>query len=155
MTEQCKEFSAELHISLKTDLPPREALTDFGRKLAKKIVTEEVARFTQILYSEGQHFLPLIEKFFEVGPDSTRKHLASYFSRQQQLGNMTIEDPDHSAEMFEAMIIGDWLSRIMKHHPRPPMTDQEINERVSRAVRTFLCGVATPQARENLACKDA
>ncbi len=152
MTEQCKEFSAELHISLETDLPPRDALTDFGTKLAQKIVTEEVARFTQILYSEGQHFLPLIEKFFEVGPDSTRKHLADYLSRQQKLGNMIIDDPDHSAEMFESMVIGDWLSRIMKHTPRPPMTDQQIAERVARAVETFLCGVATPQARDTFDC---
>ncbi|HCK19018.1 MAG TPA: TetR/AcrR family transcriptional regulator [Thalassospira sp.] len=152
MTERCKEFSAELHISLETDLPPRDALTDFGTKLAQKIVTEEVARFTQILYSEGQHFLPLIEKFFEVGPDSTRKHLADYLSRQEKLGRIKIEDPDHSAEMFESMIIGDWQSRIMKHNPRPPMTDQQIAERVARAVETFLCGVATPQARDTFDC---
>ncbi len=142
MTEQCKEFSAELHISLETDLPPADALTDFGTKLAQKIVTEEVARFTQILYSEGQHFLPLIEKFFEIGPDSTRKHLADYLSRQQKLGRITIDDPDHAAEIFEAMVIGDWQSRIMKHNPRPPMTDKQIEQRVSRAVHIFLHGLA-------------
>lgn len=152
MTERCVEFSAELHISLETDLPPRDALTDFGTKLAKKIVTEEVARFTQILYSEGQHFLPLIEKFFEVGPDSTRKHLADYLSRQQKKGRISIEDPDHCAELFEAMVIGDWQSRIMKHNPRPPMSEQQIEQRVSRAVQMLLCGIATPDHREKFGC---
>ncbi|MHC8494377.1 TetR/AcrR family transcriptional regulator [Thalassospira sp. SM2505] len=152
MTERCVEFSAELQISLKTDLPPRDALTDFGTKLANKIVTEEVARFTQILYSEGQHFLPLIEKFFEIGPDSTRKHLADYLSRQQKLGRIHIDDPDHAAEIFEAMVIGDWQSRVMKHHPRPPMTDSEIENRVSRAVNIFLCGIATDDQRKTFGC---
>mgnify|MGYP001159419485 FL=1 len=152
MKERCQGFSAELHISLETDLPPRHALTDFGTKLAHKIVTEEVARFTQILYSEGQHFLPLIEKFFEVGPDSTRKHLADYLSRQQKLGRISINDPDHAAEIFEAMVIGDWQSRIMKHHPRPPMTDREIEDRVSRAVQIFLCGITTDEHRQTVGC---
>ncbi len=152
MMERCMEFSAELHISLETDLPPRDALTDFGTKLAKKIVTEEVSRFTQILYSEGQHFLPLIEKFFEIGPDSTRKHLSDYLSRQQKLGRITIDNPDHAAEIFEAMVIGDWQSRLMKHNPRPPMTNEQIEQRVSCAVDIFLCGLTTSDHRDTVGC---
>ncbi len=155
MTEQCMEFSAELHISLESNLPPRDALTDFALKLSTKILTEEAVRFTQILFSEGQHFIPMVEKFLEVGPESTRKRLANYLQRQNDLGNLAIDDPDHYAEIFDAMIVGDWQHQIMKMVSPPKYSEEQIKKRVSRAVDVFLCGVAVDDKRGTLGCAPA
>ncbi|PKR58457.1 TetR/AcrR family transcriptional regulator [Thalassospira lohafexi] len=148
MEEQCMEFSAELHISLESDLPPRDALTDFGKKLAKKILTEEAIRFTQILFSEGQHFIPLVEKFMKVGPDSTRARLSRYLRRQHDLGHIVVDDPVHDAELFNAMIIGDWQKQILKMIDPPTYSNAEIEKRVLRAVEVFLCGVGSENYRK-------
>jgi len=148
MEEQCIEFSAELHISLESDLPPRDALTDFGKKLAKKILTEEAIRFTQILFSEGQHFIPLVEKFMKVGPDSTRERLSRYLRRQHDLGHIVVDDPVHDAELFNAMIIGDWQKQILKMIDPPTYSNAEIEKRVLRAVEVFLCGAGSENYRK-------
>ena len=152
MTERCMEFSAELHISLESNLPPRDALTDFAFKLSTKILTEEAVRFTQILFSEGQHFIPMVEKFLEVGPESTRKRLANYLKRQNDLGNLVIDDPDHYAEIFDAMIVGDWQNQVMKMISPPKLSEEEITIRVKRAVDVFLCGVTVESKRDKIGC---
>lgn len=147
MEERCAEFSAELHISLESNLPPRDALTDFGTKLAKKILTEEAIRFTQILFSEGHHFIPLVEKFMQVGPDSTRVRLIRYLQRQNDLGHIVIDDPAHYAELFNSMIVGDWQKQILKMISPPTYSDAELKKRVSRIVEVFLCGVGSENYR--------
>jgi len=153
MTERCMEFSAELHISLESDLPPRDALTDFATKLAKKILSEEAVRFTKILFTEGHHFTPMVEKFMKVGPDSTRARLAKYLQRQHDLGHIVIDDPEHYAEMFESMVTGGWQKQILKLVKLPQYTDAEIRQRVTRAVDIFMCGVASPIHRNEAGCK--
>ncbi len=150
MTERCMEFSAELHISLETDLPPRDALTDFATKLAKKILSEEAVRFTKILYTEGHHFIPLVDKFMKVGPDSTRARLARYLKRQHDLGRIVIDDPDHYAELFDSMISGGWQKQMLRLINPPHYTDAEITQRVTRVVDIFLCGVASPAYRNDV-----
>lgn len=147
MEERCTEFCAELHISLESDLPPREALTEFGIRLSKKILTEEAIRFTQILFSEGHHFIPLVESFMHMGPDATRSRLTNYLKRQRDLGNLVIDDPDHHAELFHSMIIGDWQKQVLKVIPPELHSDAEIEKRVLRAVDVFLCGVASQNYR--------
>lgn len=143
MTEKCMEFSAELHISLETDLPPRDALTNFATKLAEKILTDEVTRFTKILFTEGHHFIPLVESFLETGPDSTRMRLARYLKRQHDLGRIAIDDPEHCAELFEAMVSGGWQVQVLKLIDPPKYSKAEIDAHIARIVDIFLCGVAT------------
>ncbi|WP_417814813.1 TetR/AcrR family transcriptional regulator [Thalassospira alkalitolerans] len=150
MTEQCSEFSEELHISLESDLPPRDTLMRFAKKLATEILTEEAIRFTQILFTEGQHFRPMIDNFIAHGPQSTRTRLARYLRRQTEAGFLAVEDPDCSAEMFISMVVGDWQEQMEKvHNPRSYSTKQ-IDQRVRTAVNIFLSGTASINYRETL-----
>ncbi|MCC9623896.1 TetR/AcrR family transcriptional regulator [Thalassospira sp. MA62] len=150
MTERCMEFSEELHISLESDLPPRDALTDFATKFAQKILTEEAVRFTRILFSEGHHFMPLVNQFMKVGPESMRVRLARYLKRQNDMGYMVIEDPMHDAEIFEAMITGDFKKNYIQQMDPPTYSEDEIKRRALRVVDIFLCGVTTPEHRSEL-----
>ncbi|WP_430472664.1 TetR/AcrR family transcriptional regulator [Thalassospira lucentensis] len=150
MTERCMAFSAELHISLESDLPPRDALTDFATKLAKRILSEEAIRFTKILFTEGHNFIPLVDKFMKTGPDNTRARLARYLQRQHGLGHIVIDNPEHYAEMFESMVTGGWQKQMLKLVKPPQYTDAEIHQRVTRVVDIFLCGVASPTYRNDV-----
>lgn len=153
MTERCTEVSEELRISLESDLPPREALTDFALKLSNKILSEEAIRFTQILVSEGHHFAPLVEKFLEIGPKSTRKRIAEYLKRQHDLGNLVVDDPDLCAELFDSMIAGDGYNHVMRLSARPAFNAEENKRRIQSAVDIFLCGVTAPDKRHVSGCK--
>ena len=155
MTERCKEFSAELHISLETDLPPRDALTDFATRLARKILTDEAARFTKILFTEGHHFMPLVEQFMKIGPDSTRGRLTRYLKRQHDLGRIHVEDPEQYAELLESLIYGSWHKHILRLGEPPEMSEAEVAAHVKRLVDLFLCGVSTSDYRDSSdnACK--
>jgi AcrR family transcriptional regulator len=154
MTERCEEISAELHISLNSDLPPRDALTGFATTLSKKILTEEAARFTKILFTEGHHFTPLVETFMKIGPESTRAKLAKYLQRQHDLGRIVVDDPEHHAELFDAMVVGGWQKQVMKQVELPKYTDTQIAERVKRVVDIYLCGVATDAYRKESGCTE-
>ena len=149
MTERCMEFSTELYISLETDLPPREALTDFAFKLTKKILSEDAARLTKILFTEGHRFLPLAEAFMEAGPDATRARLTRYLKRQHDLGRIKVDDPDHYALLLDGMISAGWQRQVMELSPPPQYSDAEIRQRVTRLVDLFLSGVATEEYRKN------
>ncbi|MDP2697542.1 TetR/AcrR family transcriptional regulator C-terminal domain-containing protein [Thalassospira sp.] len=142
LAERCHEFSVELLIALETDLPPRDALTDFAIKLARKILSEDAIRITQILLSEGHHFPGITDTFLSSGPDCTTSRLASYLERQAKTGAIMIDDPTHAAEILVSMVQGQWLHRMLKKPPSPPVSDAEIAKRATRAVDIFLGGVA-------------
>ena len=84
----------------------------------------------------------------KVGPDSTRARLSRYLRRQHDLGHIVVDDPVHDAELFNAMIIGDWQKQILKMIDPPTYSNAEIEKRVLRAVEVFLCGVGSENYRK-------
>ncbi|MEQ1531421.1 MAG: TetR/AcrR family transcriptional regulator [Methylococcales bacterium] len=125
--------------SLSDECDLEEALNSFAQQFLYRITRPDVVRMRAILIGESPRFPDLATQFYEHGPRRTLTHLASFFSRQQQAGHISAENPDFLADQFISALRGERLQRLqLGLEPTPDEAD--IAVWVSQTIGLFLKG---------------
>jgi AcrR family transcriptional regulator len=106
VAQKCGEIVqilAEPHFA---SLPPRQALTRFGLRMAEIVLAPESIALMRIVIADSARFPELARIFHQAGPAAGRARLADYLAEQQARGTLRLTDPSASARLFADMILG-------------------------------------------------
>lgn len=133
----CQQLLLPLNQAEIENLPPQEALTNFGHRLTAVVLSEQAIALHRVIVAQTQQFPELGQLFFTTGPKALCQRLVSYLNQQRQMGTLEILDPEVAARQFVGMLLGlIHVQRILGIIPPP--TDEERTAIVEGAVATFL-----------------
>lgn len=148
MIQGCNEAQDELQMTLRSELPPKQALTEFGLTLASWYFGGDgCARFVQLMFTEAMQYPFFLDTFLQNGPDVTLRQLTYYLQQKSDEGLLAIHCAKRSATMFMGLILGDWVRQIEQLVKPVTWQPQQLQTHVDDAVRIFLNGLATEQYR--------
>ncbi|MDE1146795.1 MAG: TetR/AcrR family transcriptional regulator [Azospirillaceae bacterium] len=120
--------------------PPADVLVRFGTSLLDALVQPEVMAMTRILVAEGRLFPDLMGRFFNEGPDESRRKVANYLRRAADQGLLRHEDPEGAAHIFFGMVTAGYSFEGMVDPTRIGDAGQR-RRHVELTVRIFLKGL--------------
>ncbi len=85
---------------------PEEALAAFGRAMLEAVLKPRGSAMLKMTAQSAVELPDVARAFFEAGPVTSRKRLASFLERESQAGRMAVDDPALAAEFFASMVIG-------------------------------------------------
>lgn len=103
--EVVRQASQSILVALDTEGDLRLTLIAFGQAYREKLLSPEGIAMFRTLVAEAPNFPELSRQFFQVGPASTRKRLATYLLQAMQSGLLRKDDPDAAAEILAAMLV--------------------------------------------------
>ena len=115
-------------------------LVAMGTGYLAVLLSAEGLALYRTMVSEAPHFPELTQTFFNNGPGSASRHLASFFRSLKKQGYLDLKDPQLAAEQFLGMVRGDIHLAAVLAAQTP--TKNKIAKSVEHAVETFLCGAA-------------
>lgn len=132
---QCDINEAELfEIS---DKDPRTYLTQWSRRVAQLMLSEDVLSIHRIVVAEAVRFPEIGQAFYEAGPKRGMARLVDYFEEAIAERRLKPCDPERAAEQaMELTLAGLYRRRLW--NVGPPPTDAEIDATVQAGVDTFL-----------------
>jgi AcrR family transcriptional regulator len=132
---QCDINEAELfEIS---DKDPRTYLTQWSRRVAQLMLSEDVISIHRIVVAEAVRFPEIGQALYEAGPKRGTARLVDYFEQAIAEGRLKPCDPVRAAEQaMELTLAGFYRRRLW--NVGPPPTDAEIDATVQAGVDTFL-----------------
>ena len=101
------------------------------------VSTEQGLKLQRIINTESYRFPEIFTESYERGAMPTIKFLADLLERETQAGNLAIEDPLGTANLFMSMVVSGPVRFIVSGIPLPR---DEVDKRVAAAVRLFLNG---------------
>ncbi|GGJ23902.1 TetR family transcriptional regulator [Neoroseomonas lacus] len=135
------------------------------RESDNTITDEEYSRFTQsrisdVLFSFGVRFVSFInnrdilgwdrliavletrhselpKRFFDLGPGRGQRLLTALIARAINQGHLKAVDADYAADALTGLWLG-FTTLEIKLGARPPLTDEEIKQRVERGISIFM-----------------
>ncbi|ARP97699.1 TetR/AcrR family transcriptional regulator [Pseudorhodoplanes sinuspersici] len=135
-------------VTLAIDIDPQgsleEQLTTIGHSFLATVLSPPILEFHRLMVSIGRTFPDAGRLFFQTGPASAYKLVASWIEKQQQDGQIEKEDPYRLAVLFLDMLIGEHQLGWLTSMPRAAKRDK-IDETVRIAVKVFLRGCAPPR----------
>jgi AcrR family transcriptional regulator len=138
LTEQ---FVAELALPTKADAEPEKTLVAVGKRFLRTFLDPAACRLMRMLIAESERFPELAQRFYEHGPQRTRRALGEYLRLQREAGAIDCADPEMAASQFMELVKGPLHSRLMLSAP-PFAPGFDPDRHVAGAVRLFLYGCA-------------
>ena len=119
------------------ELPPREALMAFARKMIAIVFAHETVELHRIVIAESRRFPKLGRLFYQSGPEACIAALATYFDRYVDDARFKVRNPRRAAEEFLELLRGYAHLRVMLGLERVP-SSVEMEERIEGAIRHVL-----------------
>jgi len=142
VSERCAQLSEVLDAGAMENRPPRDALTEFGRRLYGLVTSPLAVGAHRIIIAESAQIPELAPAFYANGPDAGKEHLAQYLAHVAAQGLLRIDDPLRAARHFCALVIGDTLMRKLSGMPVDD-SPAEAARHIDDVVRLFVRGYAT------------
>jgi TetR/AcrR family transcriptional repressor of mexJK operon len=146
----CTQMQAMMEGALPTRSPALEdALAELGRRWLEFLLLPRVRALHRVVISEGVRFPHLARGFYEAGPQTVRRWLASWMARQQQAGRLRPDaDPRLVADQFLALLRSDtFLRAVLGLPPEQPGGDvREAAAEAARAVARLYGAAVSPTA---------
>jgi len=124
---------------LQKDLPVAGTLHAFGVLFATHLLSDNTIGGMRMVIAVIDRMPGLANMFMVAGPNSGPAMLASYLSKQVQLGNLqSIDDPMMAGRQFgDLCLAGLFRPRLFGEMKTPP-TGEMIEKNVASAIRLFL-----------------
>jgi AcrR family transcriptional regulator len=135
------EFVSELAVPTAADADVASTLHSFGLRFLRGYLDPAGCRLLRTMIAEAQRFPDLAQRFFEHGPQRTRKVLSDYLGLQHTAGRLECPDPQTAATQFIELVKGAPHSRVLLSVP-PFSAGFNPDKHVAGAVRLFLYGCA-------------
>ncbi len=111
-----------------------QQLLNFANRIFTKMLESEKADWDRMLISQAKRFPQLTEIYYEIGPVRATERMTEFLRINGEAGNLKVEDPEFSAEMFFGMLLGTRLYKMLLFpHLPTPTCDQ-----TPRLVRAFM-----------------
>ncbi len=136
--DQCERLVAPLR-GWPADADPKEALTDFGENMIRIVMSDQSLDLYRLVIAESKRFPELGRAFYQSGHGTSSPLLAGYLAEQTRIGTLTVDNPEHAADLFFAMISTTLRMRHLTAVTRKPSAKQ-CQEWVKQAVVFFLAG---------------
>jgi AcrR family transcriptional regulator len=142
-------FRAAVNLAIERYSVPQERIeaTDRGdieqtlRNIAhlriKHVMSPNGLKLQRIISTESYRFPDIFNAAYEYGSTPTVKFLARYFRRETEAGRLAITEPIRAATTFMSMVVSGPVRIIVSGNF---LSETEIDERVSFAIRLFLDG---------------
>ena len=137
--QKCEDVTLAIDIDPKGSL--EEQLTTIGHSFLATVLSPPILEFHRLMVSIGRTFPDAGRLFFQTGPVSAYKLVASWIEKHQDDGRIEKEDPYRLAVLFLDMLIGEHQLGWLTSMPRATKRDK-IDETVRIAVKVFLRGCA-------------
>ncbi|WP_417207893.1 TetR/AcrR family transcriptional regulator [Antarctobacter sp.] len=134
---QCGRQADEAVLSIDMSRPPREVLSQAGRKFLSFLYSEMGQRIFKICLSESERFPDLGRQFYQSGPMIMRRVMTDYLSAARDREELRIDDIDLAADQFAELCKADLWPKAL-FGIQTSFTDAEIARVVDGAVDTFM-----------------
>lgn len=114
-----------------------QTLRDIARLRINHVMSANGLKLQRIIATESYRFPDIFNKAYEHGSTPTVKFLASILRRETEAGKLAITHPMRAATTFMSMVVSGPVRIIVSGNY---LSEAEIDERVSFAVRLFLDG---------------
>lgn len=85
---------------------PEETLAAFGRAMIEAVLKPRGTSMLRMTVQGALELPDVAKAFYEAGPMTSRKRLASFLEMETAAGRMAVDDPALAAEFFASMVIG-------------------------------------------------
>ena len=143
---ECLQQSEMAMVRAKSGQTPRETLTDIARRMTGFFLSDFGQKVFRICVAESERFPEIGREFYQSGPETARRRLASYFEAGVEHGLFEIEDCSLAADQFAELCKADLFPRIM-FNVSDSVTEAEVARVIDGAVEMFLARYGTDAAR--------
>ncbi|MGH2340168.1 TetR/AcrR family transcriptional regulator [Segnochrobactraceae bacterium EtOH-i3] len=120
------------------------ALTAFGRKILKKITSDENVELLRLVMGASDKFPELGRMFYDAGPGLGLRMVTGYLENQVARGTLRIDDIETAAhQLLELMQTRFTRMRLFNIAPAPDAAAIEAS--VAAGVRVFLAAYGVPR----------
>lgn len=139
----CSDVTVAIDVDTKGDVESQ--LTRIGNSFLTMVLSPPILELHRLMVSMGRTFPSAGRMFFDAGPVTAYRTVASWIESQQQSGFIAPGDPYQLAVLFLDMVIGEHQLRMLVSLPRDTQ-GKKIKETVHSAVYLFLngCGRRAP-----------
>ncbi|SIS59873.1 TetR/AcrR family transcriptional regulator [Phaeovulum vinaykumarii] len=143
ISDQREQMFQGIAAALESDLPLREKLVQFGRRLVEVLCSHRVIRAQRIVAATVDRMPEVGTRFYEGGALRSHAALLNLLRREAAAGR--IDAPDLSLAAFQLMELvgaGLWRARLFGKRTLPP-DPSEIGRAVESGVAMFLATYGT------------
>jgi TetR/AcrR family transcriptional repressor of mexJK operon len=137
----CLDVTVAIDIDTKGDIESQ--LTRIGHSFLTMVLSPHILELHRLMVSMGRTFPSAGRMFFDAGPITAYRTVASWIEGQQQSGLIAPGDPYQLAVLFLDMVIGELQLRMLVSLPKETQS-KKIKETVRSAVHVFLNGCGRP-----------
>ena len=113
-------------------------LTAVARMRVAQVMTPEGLKLQRIINTESYRFPEIFMMSYKQGAGTVIAFLSALLHRHDNAGAVCVDQPEMAANVFMSMVVSGPVRIIVSGNP---LSQQEIDERVTFAVRLFLDGV--------------
>jgi TetR/AcrR family transcriptional regulator, mexJK operon transcriptional repressor len=132
----CNRHSPSERMLEDPSLTPMAALLRIGYGFMEIITSQRGIAIHRLLMAEASRHPRIAALFFESGPAKMQRLLTHYLERQVDAGKLKIDNIDHAASYFFAMLKG-WHQMRLTLRIKPLPTKKELDAHVEETVRGF------------------
>lgn len=133
----CSDVTIAIDAEPKGDIEAQ--LTRIGNSFLAMVLSPPILELHRLMVSMGRTFPAAGRMFFDAGPITAYRTVASWIESKQRSGLIAPADPYQLAVLFLDMIIGEHQLRMLVSLPRDKQS-RKIKETVHSAVDLFLNG---------------
>jgi TetR/AcrR family transcriptional regulator, mexJK operon transcriptional repressor len=133
----CSDVTIAIDADTKGDIEAQ--LTRIGNSFLAMVLSPPILELHRLMVSMGRTFPSAGRMFFDAGPITAYRTVASWIESQQRSGLIAPADPYQLAVLFLDMVIGEHQLRMLVSLPRDAQS-RKIKETVHSAVDLFLNG---------------
>lgn len=111
--QECEDFFGGLRAEDLDEKPLREALRVVARQFFDGVIQQPKMSLLRVVVAEAPHFPEVGATFYRAGPERGRKMVSAYLGKQSQRGFLEIDDPERAADVFVALIIGEFQMKVL------------------------------------------
>ncbi len=126
-----------------TGVPIADALSAFGIRYVSFINNRDLLGWDRLIASLEALGNELPKRFFEAGPGRGQRILGAIVEHAMAQGQLRQADSTEAADTLTGLWLG-FVTLEIKLGVRPPLTEQEIQQRVARGVAIFLTVYGPP-----------
>ncbi|MEO6718699.1 MAG: TetR/AcrR family transcriptional regulator [Novosphingobium sp.] len=112
-------------------------LHNIARLRIDLVASQQGMKLQRIINTESYRFPEIFNEVYELGALPTIRFLAQLLKRESAAGRLAIVEPAKAANVFMSMVVSGPVRIIVSGNP---LSEAEIEERVTYAVRLFLDG---------------
>lgn len=120
-------------------------LTAFGYRFVRFINQRELTGWDRLIASAAVRHPDLPGRFYAAGPGRAQQMLEAIIAEAIEAGTLRACDPQEAADELAGLWLG-MTSLAIKLGARPPLSDDEIKQRVERAWTSFCARIPRRRA---------